>query len=71
VVHIAPLPDFPAKFAFSGCSKGETALDELYGTLQSDVLPRGKEEMDVVGHQDELVKMESPLLAIILEGGEK
>jgi hypothetical protein len=33
--------------------------------------PGGKEEMDVVGHQDELVKLESPLLAIILKGGEK
>jgi hypothetical protein len=71
VVHIAPLPDSPAKIAFSGCSKGEAVLDELDGTLQSDVLPGGKEEMDVVGHQDELVKLESPLLAIILKGGEK
>jgi hypothetical protein len=71
VIHIPQLPDFPAKIALPGRSKGEAALDELDGTLQSDVLPGGKEEMDVVGHQDELVKLESPLLSIILKGGEK
>ncbi len=49
---------------------GEAPFDEHHGSFEGDVL-WGKEEMDVVGHDDEGVETVVAFVAVMLEGFEE
>ena len=47
---------------------GESSFDELHGTLQGNLFGRREQRVEVVGHDDELVEKEFPLIAIVRQG---
>jgi hypothetical protein len=60
---LAPFPYVELTFQ----EKRETALDVLNGLLQGDVLSRSKNQMNVVWHDNERVKLKPAKAAIALE----
>ena len=48
----------------------ETAFDELHDAFECEVL-RGDYQMDVVGHDDEVMELVLPFAAVVLEGFEE
>ena len=57
----AVLPDGHARFE----AEGESALDELHGLLDGDVLCGREQQVNVVGHQDECVELIAAFGAVV------
>jgi len=51
--------------------EGESALDQLGAAFDGDVLRRGEQDVNVVGHYDEGMKLELSRVAIAEEYGDK
>ncbi len=62
VVSEAPLPQWKA----GGEAPREAAFDELHDAFESEAL-RGKHQVDVVGHDDEVVELVAALAAVMLQ----
>jgi hypothetical protein len=63
VVGVAALPYI--EFAFQ--AEGKSAFDVLDGFLERDFMRRGQEQMDVIGHDDESMEMETILCSLLLQ----
>lgn len=59
MVGEAPLPDFACVAVFALHSKREASLDELHRFFDGQVGWGGEQQVNVVGHNDEVVKDES------------
>jgi hypothetical protein len=59
MVGEAPLPDFACVAVLALHSKREAALDELHGFFEGHVGRGGQEQVNVIGHDDEVVEGES------------
>jgi hypothetical protein len=65
VCVVAILPNLTWEFFADG--EGESALDELGAAFDGHVRGRGEQDVDVVGHDDESVELESAGVAIAEE----
>ena len=71
VIREAALPDFA--LAAKDGSKGVrvSAFDELDGVLERYIVRRGEQQMDVFGHENEGMELESSFTTIAVESLQK